>query len=185
MFILASKSPRRKEILSKIIKDFEIIEAHIDERSVNLPAYQLSYDLCKRKAYDVFSSHLNDVVIACDTIVVYKGEIFNKPADEKDAYRMLKTLSNNHHIVLSSYTIISKDFEINKTVRSDVYFNDLSDELITSYIKSGSPMDKAGAYGIQDNEKYPLIKKIIGSFDNIKGLPIEDLTKDLKRLKLI
>lgn len=184
MFILASSSPRRKEILSTIIKDFIVCEPHIDERSIDLPAYEVSYDLSKRKAYDVFNSHPDDIIIACDTIVVYEGHIFNKPKDKQDAKRMLKILSNNHHIVLSSYTIISKDFEISKTVRSDVYFNYLSDELIDAYIATGSPLDKAGAYGIQDIN-FPIVKLIKGSYDNVKGLPSESLRKTLKKLNLI
>lgn len=184
MIILASQSPRRKEILSKYIKDFKIVVADIDERSVALPPHQLSQDLSKRKAYAVFNTHKNDVIIACDTIVVFKGEIFNKPVDKQDAKRMLKALSNNHHVVLSSYTILSKNIEISKTVRSDVYFNNLEDSLIDEYIKTGSPMDKAGAYGIQD-DKFKLVKCIKGSFENVKGFPIQNILKDLKRYNLI
>lgn len=93
---------------------------------------------------------------------------------------MLKNLSNNHHVVLTSYTIISKDYETNKTVKSVVYLNDLSEETIEKYIASGSPMDKAGAYGCQD-EEFNLIKKIVGSFDNVMGLPTESITRDLKK----
>ena len=144
----------------------------------------MSQDLAKQKAYDVFKDHPDDVILGCDTIVVFKGEIFNKPIDENDARRMLKELSNNHHIVLTSYTLISKDFEISRTVRSDVYFNQLSDELINRYVASGSPLDKAGAYGMQD-EEYHLIKKIIGSTTNVKGLPKEMLSRDLKALGII
>ena len=184
MIILASQSPRRKEILSKYLDDFKIVVADIDERSIALPPHLLIQDLSKRKAYAVFNLHKDDVIIACDTIVVFKGEIFNKPIDEDDAKRMLKALSNNHHVVLSSYTILTKDLEISKTVRSDVYFNDLSDELIDEYIKTGSPMDKAGAYGIQD-DKFKLVKYIDGSFENVKGFPIKEILKDLKKHNLI
>ncbi len=184
MIILASQSPRRKEILSQYIDDFKIVVADIDERSIALPPHQLSQDLSKRKAYAVFNMYKDDVIIACDTIVIFKGEIFNKPCDEDDARRMLKALSNNHHVVLSSYTILTKDIEISKTVRSDVYFNDLDDVLIEAYIKTGSPMDKAGAYGIQDGE-FNLVKCIDGSFENVKGFPIKEILNDLKKHKLI
>ena len=184
MFILASKSPRRKEILSSVIKDFKIIEANIDERRLCLPAYQISYELSKLKAYDVFAKHPDDVILACDTVVIFNGVIFNKPKDEQDAFEMLSKLSDNHHVVLSSYTLISKDFEISNTVRSDVYFNKLSPELIKEYIKTGSPLDKAGAYGIQDKQ-FNLVNHIDGSYFNIMGLPIEVLTREFKRLNLI
>lgn len=184
MLILASASPRRKEILSKYFDNFVIDVADIDERNLNLPPNLMSADLSKRKAYAIFNRHPKDIVIACDTIVVFKGQIFNKPKNEQDAKRMLLSLSNNHHVVLTSYTIIAPDIEISNTVRSDVYFNKLSDELIDDYIKTGSPMDKAGAYGVQD-QNFNLIKRIDGSFYNVKGMPIEQIIKDLKRFKLI
>jgi septum formation protein len=96
---------------------------------------------------------------------------------------MLKRLSGNKHLVLSSYIIISKEIEITKTVKSVVYFNELDDELIKRYIATNSPMDKAGAYGIQDNN-FNLVKKINGSFNNVKGLPIEQILKDIKKYKI-
>ncbi len=184
MFILASNSPRRKEILSSIMEDFLIVPSNVDERITHLKSSNLSSDLAKQKAYDVFARYPNDVVLGCDTIVVFKGEIFNKPKDKEDARRMLRALSGNHHVVLTSYTIISKDYEIAKTVRSDVIFNELSEDLIEKYISTGSPMDKAGAYGIQD-DNFHLIKKITGSINNVKGLPSETLMIDLKKLNII
>ena len=183
MLILASASPRRKEILSEHFTSFEVIVSDIDERAMNLSPNEMSIDLAKQKAYAVFKDHTDDVIIACDTIVVFNGQIFNKPVDTKDAKRMLKALSGNKHFVLSSYVIISKDIEITKTIKSIVYFNELSDELIDKYILSGSPMDKAGAYGVQDNE-YHLINKIIGSEANVKGLPIEEILKDFRKYKI-
>ena len=87
---------------------------------------------------------------------------------------MLKKLSGNKHVVISGYTFINKDKEITRTVRTYVYFNKLSDETIDAYIKSGSPMDKAGAYGIQDSE-FNLVNHIEGSLDNVIGFPVEDI----------
>lgn len=183
MLILASASPRRKEILSEHFPRFKVLVSNIDERSLDLPPHEMSLDLAKQKAYSVFSENKDDLIIACDTIVVFNGQIFNKPVDKKDAKRMLKTLSGNKHFVLSSYVIISKDIEISKTVKSIVYFNDLEDELIDRYIATGSPMDKAGAYGMQDKE-FNLVKKIIGSHANVKGLPIESILEDFKKYNI-
>lgn len=183
MLILASASPRRKEILSEHFANFKVVVSDVDERAMNLPPNEMSLDLAKQKAYAVFANHKEDTVLACDTIVVFKGEIFNKPLDENDARRMLKALSGNIHYVLSSYVIISKDIEIAKTVKSVVHFNELSDKLIDRYIKTGSPMDKAGAYGMQDKQ-FNLVKKIIGSSQNVKGLPIESILDDIKKYQI-
>lgn len=183
MLILASSSPRRKEILSQYFDSFKVVVSDVDERALNLSPDKMSLDLAKQKGNCVYAKHPNDIIIACDTIVIFNNEIFNKPIDKNDAKRMLKALSGNKHSVLSSYIIISKDIEIAKTVKSTVYFNELDDKLIEEYIKTGSPLDKAGAYGIQD-ECFCLVKKIIGSFNNVKGLPIEEILKDFKKYKI-
>lgn len=183
MFILASASPRRKEILSDYFC-FEVIVSDIDEREMrHLSPSSMSLDLAKQKGYAVFKDHPNDIILACDTIVVFENEIFNKPINKEDAKKMLKRLSGNKHLVLSSYIIISKEIEITKTVKSVVYFNELDDELIERYVATNSPMDKAGAYGIQDSN-FNLVKKIKGSFNNVKGLPIEQILKDIKKYKI-
>lgn len=184
MIILASTSPRRKQLLKKIVDDFKIESADIDENEEFLTPDFLSYDLARLKAYEVYRKFPDDIVIACDTIVIFNGEIYGKPKDKIDAYRMLKNLSNNHHVVLTSYTIISRNFEINRTVKSTVYLNDLKEETIKNYIASGSPMDKAGAYGCQD-EEFNLIRKIVGSFDNVMGFPTESISRELKKFNLI
>lgn len=173
MFILASNSPRRKELIAKLIPDFICISPDVDENIVaSNSAFPL--EVSKLKAYKVFSTHPNDVVLSCDTVVILNGVIFGKPKDENDARRMLNELSNKTHVVLSGYTIISKDFEINRTVSTKVTFNKLSISAIEEYIKSKLPFDKAGSYGIQDN-KFNLVKEINGSFYNVMGLPIEDI----------
>ena len=97
-----------------------------------------------------------------------------KPHSKEKASEMLHKLSGKKHVVISGYTLISKEKEITRTVRTYVYFNKLSDELIERYIASGSPMDQAGAYGIQDTE-FDLVNHIEGSFDNVIGLPVEDI----------
>jgi septum formation protein len=175
MLILASKSPRRKELLSKICRDFVIINPEINENESRQHPHEHPLDVSRLKAYRVFQNHPEDDVLACDTVVVINEEILGKPSDEQEAYQMLRKLSGKRHIVLSGYTFINKYREINRTVKTEVYFNVLDDELIKQYIKTGSPLDKAGAYGIQDG--FLLVDHIIGSFDNVMGFPSEDIAK--------
>jgi len=179
MLILASESPRRRELLKKIKKDFTIIPSNIDESSVHLLPHDLPGELSKLKAYSVFAKYPNDEVLACDTVVILSGVLMGKPKTKEEAKKMLKALSGKKHVVLSGYTFISKEREINRSVKTYVYFNELSDELIDQYIASGSPMDKAGAYGIQDKE-FDLVNHIEGSFDNVMGLPVEDIQQHVK-----
>ena len=174
MIILASESPRRRELIKKITKEFTVIPANIDESVLHIPACDLPGELSKLKAYDVFAKYPNDKVLACDTVVIIDGQILGKPHSKEEASKMLRQLSGRKHVVISGYTIISKEKEVTRTVRTYVYFNKLSDELIDRYIASGSPMDKAGAYGIQDKE-FDLVSHIEGSFDNVIGLPTEDI----------
>ena len=174
MIILASESPRRRELIKKITKEFTVIPANIDESVLHIAPHDLPGELSKLKAYDVFAKYPNDKVLACDTVVILDGELMGKPHTKEKASEMLHKLSGKKHVVISGYTLISKDREITRTVRTYVYFNKLSDELIDRYIASGSPMDKAGAYGIQDKE-FDLVNHIEGSFDNVIGLPTEDI----------
>lgn len=174
MIILASESPRRRELIKKITKEFTVIPANIDESVLHIPACDLPGELSKLKAYDVFAKYPNDKVLACDTVVIIDGQILGKPHSKEQAKEMLQKLSGRKHVVISGYTIISKEKEVTRTVRTYVYFNKLSDELIDAYIATGSPMDKAGAYGIQD-QKFDLVNHIEGSFDNVIGLPTEDI----------
>lgn len=176
MIILASNSPRRKELIKKITKEFTVIPANVDESIIHVPAADLPGELSKMKAYEVFERYPNDKILACDTIVILDGEVMGKPHTKEKASEMLHKLSGKKHVVISGYTIISKEKEITRTVRTYVYFNKLSDELIDKYIESGSPMDKAGAYGIQDKE-FDLVNHIEGSMDNVVGLPTEDIQK--------
>ena len=174
MIILASESPRRRELIKKITKDFTVIPANIDESQLHIPACDLPGELSKLKAYDVFAKYPNDKVLACDTVVIIDGQILGKPHSKEQASEMLHKLSGRKHVVISGYTLISKEKEVTRTVRTYVYFNKLSDDLIEKYIATGSPMDKAGAYGIQDQD-FDLVNHIEGSFDNVIGLPTDDI----------
>ena len=176
MLILASESPRRRELIKQITKDFKVVPSNVDESILHIAPHDLPAELSKLKAYSVFAKYPNDEVLACDTVVILNGELMGKPKDKKEAFEMLSKLSNKKHVVISGYTYISKEKEITRTVRTYVYFNRLSDELINRYIESGSPMDKAGAYGIQD-EEFNLVNHIDGDFNNVIGLPVDDIKK--------
>ena len=188
MIILASASPRRKRLMQEEISScFDIIVPNIDE-SLSFKKYKcvrsIVKDIAKRKCLEVAKDHPNDLVIAADTVVVINKTIIGKPKDEKDAYRVLKLLSNNKHYVYTGYAIHQGDKFLINVTKSTVYFNDLSDELINDYIASGSPMDKAGAYGYQDNKDFALVKRIDGSISNVIGFPLEDIKQSLKQFKL-
>ena len=174
MIILASKSPRRRELIKKLTNEFTVIPSDVDESLLVTTPHDLPGELSKLKAYSIFSKYPNDTVLSCDTVVILNNELMGKPHSEKEAKEMLKKLSGKKHVVISGYTFINKNVEITRSVKTYVYFNELSDELIDAYIKSGSPMDKAGAYGIQDRE-FNLVNHIEGSFDNVMGLPTEDI----------
>ncbi len=173
MFILASSSPRRRELLAKIVPEFTIIVPDIDESLLHIDAKDLPGEESKVKAYAIASRYPNDEVLACDTVVVLDGVALGKPQNEEEAMEMLRRSSGRKQIVLSGYTYIGHGREVTRTVSTEVYFNVLSEELIRDYVKTKKPLDKAGAYGIQDG--YPLIERIVGSYDNVMGLPTEDI----------
>ena len=182
MVILASSSPRRKELLKRIISNFEIKVSNIDE-SINRPqnVSEIPYELAYRKAKEIAKDYYNDIVIGSDTIVAINNEVLEKPVDEKDAYRMLKLLNNNTHEVISGIAILYQDKEIRYIEKSFVTFNNLTDKEILDYIATKDPLDKAGAYGIQ-NEYIDLVKEFSGEYENIVGLPLIRLEKELKNI---
>ena len=176
MLILASQSPRRKELLKKIVPDFKIVPADVDEH-LNVDIYDLPKEAALLKARTIKKEYPNDDVLGCDTVVIIDNKLLGKPKDEKEAFDMLKELSGRKHHVVSGYAYLKGDKEIVGSTITTVIFNELSDELIWKYIKTGSPLDKAGAYGIQDTE-FNLVKSIEGSLDNVIGLPTEDIKKN-------
>ena len=168
----------KKEISSS----FSIIVSDIDE-SLSFKTFNDVRDIVKdialRKCLAVSESHTDDLVIAADTVVVLGNEIIGKPKNKEDAYRILKELSGKEHYVYTGYALKQNDKLVQGIVKSTVYFNELTDELINAYIASGSPLDKAGAYGVQDNDKFPIVKKISGSMNNIIGFPTDEIKQDL------
>ena len=180
MVILASKSPRRIQLLKEIFKEFEVLPADIDEFLYK------EEELSLIKAKTISKDHPSSLILSADTLVIKDNKIYGKPQDENDARRMLHELSSSMHEVKTYYSIVyeEKGICITKCVTSKVYFSSLSDELIESYIKTKSPLDKAGAYGIQDKD-FPLVDHIEGSYNNIVGFPIEEIKQDLLLLGLI
>ena len=179
--ILASKSPRRVEILHNIGAEFEIIPANADEsvKEGTLPSDAVM-EISKRKALCVLENHKDAFIISADTVVVSDGEIIGKPKDKDHAYRILKNLSGSSHSVLTGFTLCTKDKLYCSYVSTDVDFRTLSDEEINSYIESGEPMDKAGAYGIQEKGSV-FVTGIRGDYFNVMGLPICEITEVAKK----
>ena len=179
--ILASGSPRRKEILSKLNLDFEVIPANIDEEIFNEDPIITARYLAKQKAKSVWIKNKYALVLGSDTVVYFKGKILGKPKDEDEAFRMLKNLSGKWHTVITAVSFFSygKKLTIHDIAR--VKFRNLSDKEIWDYIKSGEPMDKAGAYGIQEFGA-TVVEKIHGNFYTVMGLPIVKVYKVLKEI---
>ncbi len=174
MLILASASPRRKELLRKLVPEFKIIPSRIDERVMDdLDPSIMPLEESRLKAYDLFSRYPGNEVLAADTVVILDGKIYGKPKDYDDAVRMLKAEQGRSQMVLTGYCYLSSDREINRTVSTKVRFRKMGEAEIREYLDRCRPFDKAGAYGIQD-EGTP-VESIEGSFDNVMGLPTEDL----------
>lgn len=183
MIILASGSPRRRELMKQITNDYIVITSDIDEeKSYVLPPLEAVLDVAKRKGEKVFLEYPDDIVISADTIVVLNNQIIHKPINAEDAKRILGSLSNKTHQVITAYCIFSKGEFIENHVVSEVTFNQLNNVLIDDYVATGSPLDKAGAYGVQDNKQFPIIKNVIGSVDNVIGFPIKEIKRDLEKV---
>lgn len=182
--ILASGSPRRKELLSELISDFEVIPSGCEEKvPENSTPEDIVMSLSLQKAQDVARNHEDAVVIGSDTIVYSDGEIMGKPVDKADAERMLRKLSGKSHFVYTGVCIMHKGQITTFYDKTEVEFYPLSDDEIADYIATNEPFDKAGAYGIQGRGAV-LVKGIIGDFFNVMGLPVGKLDKYLKKLQI-
>ena len=186
MVILASGSPRRRELLSALCSDFKIITADVDETCDEQDPEKLSESLARKKGIAVYeklcaenSPFAKSPIISADTVVFCDGEIMGKPTDESDAQRMLKKLSGKAHTVATGICVIKGGVPFSSSVTTKVFVDELTDTEIDSYISSGDPFDKAGAYGIQGIfSKH--ISKIEGCYFNVVGLPVNALGKLLK-----
>ncbi len=178
--ILASKSPRRQELLTLMGIDFRIVLKEVDESyPEGLSPSEIAVHISEKKA-KAFDELVNDeIVITADTIVVINGKILGKPQDEDDAFRILSTLSGSMHEVITAVSLV-KNGQIRSFYEvSEVFFRDITPEQIRYYINNGNPMDKAGAYGIQEWIGLIAIERINGSYTNVVGLPTHRLYQEL------
>lgn len=181
--ILASASPRRKEILSKYVKDFEVIVSNIDETfNKNLPVDEVVINIAKSKCLDVYSKvNKNSIIISADTIVCYNNKIYGKPASKNDAIKTLKELRGQTHSVITAVYCIDTDSNRHCyfTDETLVTFYNFDDNIIEKYINTNEYIDKAGSYAIQGYGSI-LVEKINGNYDNVVGLPISKLIYKLR-----
>lgn len=179
--ILASASPRRKQLLAQIIKEFTVCPAQGEERTdCSLPPEQIVVELAKQKAKEVYRKNPKSAVLGADTIVYFEGKVLGKPSDAEDAKRTLRSLSGKTHSVYTGWCLMAPNAERSGAVRSDVTFCKLDEGFISEYVSSGSPLDKAGSYGIQDDER--IVKTYQGSYTNIIGLPVEEIREQLRKI---
>lgn len=183
--ILASNSPRRKELLAGLGLNFTVKTiADIDESyPEHLKGSEIAehISLKKAKAYEKILSN-NDLIITADTIVWSENKVLGKPKDKQNAIEMIKTLSGKTHIVYTAVSITTTEWQKSFTTASEVLFDNLTDEEIEYYVDHYKPFDKAGAYGIQEWIGYIAVKSIKGSFYNIIGLPVQRLYTELKSI---
>ena len=192
-YILGSGSPRRRELLGMILPEFTVMPSRFGEESMQrdgLDAGEIVCALSREKAREVFircreeNPQQGICVIGGDTIVVSPdGEVMGKPTCRADAARMLRSLSGRPHRVYTGYCLRGPSVDRSGHAVTEVFFNDLSDEWIAGYVATGSPLDKAGAYGIQDDAR--LVRRVCGSYTNVVGLPEEEIRARLAELGVL
>lgn len=179
--ILASKSPRRQELIKGLELDYDIHTYEVDESfPEDLKAQEIAVYLAKKKALH-FPGELNDeILLTADTIVWVNDHVLNKPEDAEDAFRMLRTICGTTHEVYTGVCLRSKNKTHSFYERTEVTCKKLTDEDILHYINRYNPFDKAGSYGIQDWFGYTAVEKINGCFYNVMGLPVSRVNEELK-----
>lgn len=182
--ILASGSPRRREMMQMLEMPFDVIVSNSEEvMDESLPLQERIIDVARQKAQAVFEEHPDAIVIGCDTVVVAQGEIFGKPKDKDQAREMFEAMRGTYHTVLSGVCIMSAEETYSFADETEVHFNQMSDQEIEEYISTDEPYDKAGGYAIQGRSGV-FIREIRGSYYNVVGLPIDRIYGYLKN-KLI
>lgn len=192
--ILASSSPRRKELLEQIGAQFEIVPAKGEEVITSNHPEQVVQELSFQKAKEVADNYskkilpkeeVRTIIIGADTVVAYDNQILGKPKDKEDAVKMLQTLSGNTHSVFTGVTMIVYEKGVKAEhsffAETKVVMYPMTEEQISTYVETGEPMDKAGAYGIQ-GKCAVYIEKIIGDYNNVVGLPIAMIYQRLNEL---
>lgn len=183
--LLASQSPRRHQLIADSGFELEIIKIDVEEdfhpelEGAEIPEY-----LAKKKS-DAYTKDLSDdsLLVTADTIVWVNGHVLNKPSSLLEAKEMLKTLSSNLHTVYTGVCVKSKTNTIVFSEATNVYFNSLSDEMIDYYLENYSPLDKAGAYGIQEFIGYVGIQKIEGCYYNVMGFPVSRFIQEIQAMQ--
>lgn len=186
-FILASASPRRKELLRSVGLKFKIIPAHVDETYISGESPRTHVRrLSSNKAMVIAQKHPKALALGADTIVVIDGLILGKPKNKREAREMLERLSGRKHTVFTGFTIACADVGISQTkvVQSAVQFKKISPEEMDWYVNCDEPYDKAGAYAVQGKGAY-FIKTIRGSYTNVIGLPLCEVLEELKTIDAI
>lgn len=183
-FVLASASPRRRELLGILGIEFAVVVSETDESSVSKelePSLYVQELALLKAAATAKNTDKNSIVIGADTVVTLDGKILGKPADKDDAFDMLKALSGRGHEVYTGYCVMRRKdgLSVCKAIKTEVIFKNLTDEKIRRYIDTLEPMDKAGAYGIQGLGGL-LVEKINGDYQNVVGLPISALAYTLE-----
>ncbi len=181
--ILASNSPRRRELLGRMgLRGFRVVAPNVDEGvEGNLHPAQIVEELSLRKARAAAEkADPDDLIIAADTVVALEGAVLGKPAGERDAFSMLSALSGNRHDVYTGVTVLRGDRVVTEHEATAVTFREVDPEEILGYIATGEPMDKAGAYGIQGLGAL-LVSGIQGDYCNVMGLPVFRLGRILSR----
>lgn len=184
--ILASASPRRRELLEQGGIPFTVIPSQAEEKITTEQPGQVVEELSYLKCSDIYEKSLGDVlVIGADTVVASEGKILGKPSSQKDAVKILQSLQGREHEVYTGVTIMAREGNENRKKtfheKTKVVFYPMSDEEIRSYVNTGEPMDKAGAYGIQGKSAV-FIKEISGDYNNVVGLPLARLYQELKNM---
>lgn len=194
--ILASQSPRRKELLALITPNFRIAVADIDEKKIEDKVMALYPDrnhlekatilveeLAKNKALKIAKRHPNSIIVGADTVVVHKDKVLGKPSSHSEAYEMLFSYFGENHFVVTGVHVETPTEKHTFSVVTEIAFWDWSDQIkkqVEHYVQSGNPMDKAGAYGIQEMPKL-WVKAIHGDYPNVMGLPISHLNQILMK----
>ena len=179
--ILASASPRRKEILELADLEFDVMPSDAQEITTKTAPNEVDMELASLKAKDIYKkSEKQSMIVGADTVVAYQGQILGKPTDEADAKRMLTMLSGQTHEVYTGVCVIEDGKTKTFYEETKVTFYEISDEQIDHYIKTGEPMDKAGSYGIQGKAAV-FIKGIEGDYYNVVGFPIARFLQEITK----
>jgi septum formation protein len=185
--ILASASPRRRELLQRAGLDFTVVPSHADEEVQPAePPAEYALRVAHEKALDVAKRHPGSWILGADTIVEIDGKILGKPLDEADGQRMLRLLSGRVHRVMTAFVLLNGNGQVytRQVATSEVTFKPLSDEQICVYLATGEPFDKAGAYAVQGRGA-TLVERVNGSYTNVVGLPLDEVLTALHSAGLV